>query len=1200
MIWNTYSYKNSPPFSVTIVQIDNKGILFIMKYLILLLLIATSFTTLASTKIHIPPTDNPRIKIESLDKSTLFYDEQVILPWSFVEHAGLYSIPRDGHLLTIYGDSNYEQTYIIQAEQDYDVDIRSSSNTHNTHLPFMIQSDVVIKDHWNDEIIYQTKTDSNGNWRFGYTKDYSNLPEFVLIEVKNGRAMGYPRQGDNRMVALVETQDLLVGSVTVSLYTTAAYLALEQHKDQLIAEEFYELHEQNMMALTASGYHSSFPGGKALYLREPGMKANDFVYPTSIFADPVLPDGHSLWEAFWLLNADEQKEALSYYFARLNGWGSLPSSIRSISLSFRMFGEGQIFIDGNPLEMKSKLDEFSIYESSTLIIDRLSPPVITFEEQEGFAFEKWLGCNSEFGDSCKPAVGSGGVIYAIFSDTSANLDAPSKVSFSDNMVDIVGNKLVFKSDVAVGIARVYLNELDIDRNYTMRGKDWYRITDINIPSEDDPDKDLLSSYYAFVEELTHASSQSSFTSTSGYVTNQQYWDEMTDKKLLYKPNVALEIKKEGAALESRIAFVSSEDPNSTELRFGTIVEQYSESPGTVYQQSFSLSDESCVEATFGGSKKEGFAYSTNQGETAVKVCGIRIVKIKEDTDTSWWGAVEITSRHYDLGAKINIEGSSGFELSVTDLLSGIYISPYLSGKAIGAIGFKMAGTGIVRTISVLGVLRPDLTQVNVRNGALSVIPSEFKGEGAIEAGVGVFAALSKIVEVSAKVGAEGKAVAKRYDMDNLEQVAACARYNPFAVDLSVSAKVSADISVLNVGAGISTTLGEDFYNDSIVVGGDPDELKKCLSATLGISKPDQAAKYYKYANIEDVSAVVTISNESEFDANVELVPISNGSYFSVETTLHVHNNNAVAVEFTPNKEYLRWKKEGEYHVSYDVYSTFGSGRGIHARKKVGVITLSVDVDHTDAEAGMKNDYTKPYGISASIRYVGNGMAKVVQIGTPGRGGDSEFTYNTYEALSYWLNKVKSISYLGYRDVTLDDVELGVVYRDRVIKDIKVGDTFKLDNIATLHNAHKAKVIIYSKSSGTEGLSLSNLNGGTVYGVNIRKKIALSASMTCDTFGLPFVEPAHQVNVVKDIPLNTVRGHVEIKTPTYGADASVQITNITVGNSIQVGYFRVNPDIRKSDVGSDFVYNYMGRREFGGMEYSFPCSSSVSVRAFDRF
>ena len=179
-----------------------------------------------------PPTDNPRVKIESLDKSTLFYDEQVVLPWSFIEHAGLYNMPRDGHLLTIYGDAHYEQTYIIQAEQDYEVEIRSSSNIHNTYLPFMMQSDVVIKDHRTDEIIYQTKTDSNGSWRFGYTKDYSNLPEFVLIEVRNGRAMGYPRKGDNRMVALVETQDLLVGSVTVSLYTTAAYLALEQHKDQ--------------------------------------------------------------------------------------------------------------------------------------------------------------------------------------------------------------------------------------------------------------------------------------------------------------------------------------------------------------------------------------------------------------------------------------------------------------------------------------------------------------------------------------------------------------------------------------------------------------------------------------------------------------------------------------------------------------------------------------------------------------------------------------------------------------------------------------------------------------------------------------------------------------------------------------------------------------------------------------------------------
>ena len=1169
-----------------------------MKYLILLLLAATSFTSLAFTKIHMPPTDNPRVKIESLDKSTLFYDEQVVLPWSFIEHAGLYNMPRDGHLLTIYGDAHYEQTYIIQAEQDYEVEIRSSSNIHNTYLPFMMQSDVVIKDHRTDEIIYQTKTDSNGSWRFGYTKDYSNLPEFVLIEVRNGRAMGYPRKGDNRMVALVETQDLLVGSVTVSLYTTAAYLALEQHKDQLLAEEFYELHEQNMMALTASGYQSPLPGGKALYLREPGMKASDFVYPTSIFAEPVLPNGYSLWEAFWLMEADEQKEALSYYFAKLNGWGSLPSSIRSSSLSFRVFGEGQILVDGQPIEMKPKIDEFSIYESNTLIVDRLSPPAITFEEKEGGAFEKWIGCSSEFGGSCKPAIDSGGVIYALFSDTNANLDDNSKGSFSDSMVDIVENKLVFKPDVAVGIARIYLNELDIERHYTMRGTDWYRITDINIPTEDDPDKDLLSSYYALVEELAPDSSQSSFTSTSGYVTNQQYWDEMTDKKLLYKPNVALEIEKEGVALDSRIAFISSEDPNSTELRFGTIVEQYSESPGAVSQQGFSLSDESCVKVAFGGSKEEG--YNTNLGAVVVKVCGIRVVKIKEDTDTSWWGAVKITSRHYDLGTKINIEGSSGFELSVTDLLSGIYISPYLSGEAIGAIGFKMAGTGIVRTISVFGVLRPDLTQVNVRNGALSVIPSELKGEGGIEAGVGVFAALSKIVEVSSKIGAEGKAVVKRYDMDNLEQVAACARYNPLAVDLSVSAKASADISILNVDAGVSAKLGEDLYTDSIVVGGDPDELKKCLSATLGISKPDQAAKYYKYANIEDISAVVTISNESDFDANVELIPISDGNYFSIETALNIKNNNAVSVDFTPNKEYLRWKKEGEYHVSYDVYSTFGSGRGIHARKKVGVINLSVDVDHTDAEVGMKNDYTKPYGVSASIRYVGNGMAKVVQVGTPGRGGDSEFTYNTYEALSYWLNKVKSFSYLGYNDVTLDDVELGVVYRDRVIKNIKIGDTFKLDDALTLSSYHKAKVIIYSKSSGTDGLSLSNLNGGTVYGIGIPKKIALSASMTCDTFELPFVEPAHQVNVVKDIALNANRGHFAIKTPTYGSDTGVQITNMTVGNSIQVGYSRVNPDVRKSDVGSDFVYNYIGRRVFDGVEFLFPCSSSVSVRAFDRF
>ena len=107
-------------------------------------------------------------------------------------------------------------------------------------------------------------------------------------------------------------------------------------------------------------------------------------------------------------------------------------------------------------------------------------------------------------------------------------------------------------------------------------------------------------------------------------------------------------------------------------------------------------------------------------------------------------------------------------------------------------------------------------------------------------------------------------------------------------------------------------------------------------------------------------------------------------------------------------------------------------------------------------------------------------------------------------------------------------------------------------------------------------------------------------MTCDTFEFPFIEPAHQVNVVKDIALNAERGNFEIKAPTYGSDTSVQITNITVGNSIQVGYSRVNPDVRKSDVGSDFVYNYIGRRVFDGVEFLFPCSSSVSVRAFDRF
>lgn len=1039
--------------------------------LVLFLIAILSFSALAETTIKIPLMQEPILKITSTDERVTYIDEAIDMPWRSQEHLSYLGVPHDqDYSLTVYDNSGKMSVWRIDAEQDIVLEFApGESPKHFTYLPILMGGTVNVIDVETDEVIYTTKTQNDGSWQFEYTGDISDLPEYVLIDMVGGLAMGKPRDPTNKMMAYVQSSDLYAGSITTSIYTTASYMSIAEDKEHLIAEEFMEYYLLNNKMLTATGLKINSAPEKALYLREVGAAVgNQYLHPASEFTSPSFTeDGNSMWDAMSFMREEEQRDAFAYYFAQINGWGHAPEK-RTINIQFLVVGDGNILIDGVPIKLTEIENGSGVFQSDVHIFDRYGIPLIeALPVDYASELKYWEGCVDEFADICAPSDDVGSVIVATFgSKTFKNENVYIYDRSGDHWL-FSDDRVYFSPDTDSSVAKIELtylspgSETGAAHYLTLDQKSWFKILEKHTPSIDQEND--ISQYYLVGEWTTQDPRGQNLSKQIFKVTNKDKWVQLMGNNVPYQPGYIVGITPEDGGSPRR-GFYASPDSSSTELVF---YDELNFTANSLSLMRAASNTDICNEFKYTNDKN--FGVITIDGSVSVRACA----PSKQENE-------EIVTRQDLPFGRGLIKNRKTFNQSLTIegvgsvvLQNSVGISPYAKGTIEGFITLGVKGEVVSHYIEDQDGDLLNIPWISIEKSDFTPDLSSLSGATSIEAGVGAQIRLNSKYGIGGNLGFQVKGVVKLINFSSLQDYQLCDTETP-TIDVTAYAvggmffkngsRTYEPKALRPLKDTTSYELPGLAYNPGVSV-------QDCLNPKVEISDVSNGI-VYTVGNDQPTSATITLSNPSHIDAKFTFVKRSqNQGLVTMNKEAFVPAGESVSISIIGNPEIMKTAKPMEHKVIVEAYVEFGDGMGAYGRKSLGNVSIPVQINVKNAP----NAFTFYDG--ANIRYQGNGRFLFL-------GG---YKTNHYSS-DLELKKVYATRFsekLG-TPVSPSEVEIALVNKDNQILATKTYSYFRYSD--RIIQTEYFKLIMYMPSLG-EFLELPSYQGKT--NVNLWSRVPTS-------------------------------------------------------------------------------------------------------------
>jgi hypothetical protein len=277
-----------------------------------------------------------------------------------------YSLDSSGYpyVYEFKDDVEGSQIYRIDENQDPVFYVYGSISRHYTRMPHVVDGTVTIENPDTGEVYFETQTKGDGGFEVISSQIESYGTDMVRINVKGGVIRGRERDDSNVLTALVRTDSFKRGSVTVSISSTAAFLALEEHKSKMYEVDYYEVYKQNMR-LVARGMMQ--PTSEHIYETaylnpENAPLVNVFSVDMREFMTRKIVSTDLVLMELMLVDREQQEKGLSLYF-QVEGWGIISKGwLTGRSVDIRLTGLAELFIQKFTYDSSDSLKKTIVYE----------------------------------------------------------------------------------------------------------------------------------------------------------------------------------------------------------------------------------------------------------------------------------------------------------------------------------------------------------------------------------------------------------------------------------------------------------------------------------------------------------------------------------------------------------------------------------------------------------------------------------------------------------------------------------------------------------------------------------------------------------------------------------------------------------------------------------------------------------------------
>tara|TARA_B100000508_G_scaffold130224_1_gene117208 strand:+ start:43284 stop:46760 length:3477 start_codon:yes stop_codon:yes gene_type:complete len=944
--------------------------------LVLFLIAILSFSAFAETTIKIPLMQDPILKITSTDESVTYIDEAIDMPWRSQEHLSYLGVPHDqDYSLTVYDNSGKMSVWRIDAEQDIVLEFApGESPKHFTYLPILMGGTVNVIDVETDEVIYTTKTKNDGSWQFEYTGNIADLPEYVLIDMVGGLAMGKPRDPSNKMMAYVQSIDLYAGSITTSIFTTAAYMSISEDKHHLIHEEFIDYYHLNNSKLISFGFETNIPHEKAIYFRQAGVAVgNDYINSASEFIAPSFNEfNESMWDAMSNMSNKEQRDAFSGYFSTLNGWGRAEEK-RTFRTTFTTIGEGSIKIDGNDVDLIDVSNGQGLYRSKEYVFDKENPPIINYEDNSYSSFQHWNGCMETHNKSCTPINDSGGNITAVFSKKSKSVNSTLiRKEYLEDFLSITNERLSFAGNTEITTANAYLKQLSVATDlsttyYTFDNEKWFSVTSKNIPTEE-TEKSDISYYYADIVWTYENPKGQHYDEHTENKTNLDLWIQLMGEDEPYQGGYVIDIGELQPNDDGYIArgFVTNERSESTDLEFVKIKSIYpSETLSNLRLATPSL----CADKRYTKTKASG--KSSLDGSVSARVCDP--ILTHEEVKNVQYGVVSYKIHKLDVGGKLILNGTGGGEIVIPKKL--VDASPFVRAEmSLDNFTLDSDFTIFIETFTI-GPINITPPIFSSRKNKFITDVASVSGTGYLSLGLTAGVGVDPVAYLSARIGLSATGKIKQMNIKDLDSWRACGQYDDIVIEFGGELFAEGALVLGGDNHNIKLTAPSPYTKVTQITASENQEMSasECLNPSLNVTELQNSISYVKGSTELPTSAQLTIKNDSKFKAKVSLrfadkLRTSKLIHIS-DSTLDLGPGESRVIVVTGKPEMMETAKVGSHSTTIDIYSSFGKGFGPHAERYISSVSVGIQIQ----PVGSKNYQVVKLGYRPYVTYEKRGV-----------------------------------------------------------------------------------------------------------------------------------------------------------------------------------------------------------------------------------
>jgi len=878
----------------------------------------------ASNRIFVPDYENMTFNVISPEGEIILRSEA-----QFPLETSSLNLPYNQyHIYRFFNDSGDFMEWRINNEQEpATFYLQGSVTKHFTSFPEVINGIVEISNPDTGDVFYTTRTDSAGAFEIVSTQipNVDKDDNFILIEVKGGKALYVDRDASNRMAAIVRSDSISRGSITISMMTTAAFLAVDGQKTRISPEDYKRIYQSNLNRVTRTFYEnvSEWDYETSYLSPEKEVKLEDAfgVDREEFFTRKITGTQYKLFDLMHI-DSDSQYDGLSKYFG-LIGWGPIsPEHLTSKALDLKSFHRGSFTVKTfiiNEDFTKTLTSEYVInpvsnekgvfFSFPTIIYGNNESVTLTPHASDGFTFLEWLkGCNSAALEQCKVSENAHEVI-ALF-DPINNVGTKNNVFFDDTNFALAGNEIKGLRESSFGPRDInFLSSLSSgDILLDKRGRRFI-VESVSNPGENFPPED-------YVIDITPISSDGPVEYNLS--TSIDYWELLMGRENPYEPGSILPISWDDSSQTGTAIFTSNNKYDKAVMGEFTVVP--SDSPATIQTYSLSEPGKTCYQKT---SKSPELLKGVFSASFQAKLCmfdgssfsvgKINIKRIGTITEYSTPASFKGTS-------ELQFEGSAGFQILKNPLLNPTV---------------KVIGSANIDKFSVTYNVSEEITFHNESVTGFSYISSNgeflkksnYKSSvsGAMSSGsvkVGVYIENPPgIVDFSVGISTKGELQALE---NKLDPNGICPFSEVPGLNVKVSATSEIDFWSISREDEIGVLLKRDiFFDDYVSHQSNQDD---CLNPNLEILESPHTMVIDGGYFVED-RKYFTISNNTPLDANLS-INLSSKMFEPIER-INLPPYSSKTVQITPIQNKIMILGAGTRKVLATFTASFGNEKGIH-------------------------------------------------------------------------------------------------------------------------------------------------------------------------------------------------------------------------------------------------------------------------------